>query len=1061
MKKITLLLLIMCFLSEFISAQTYPGTPVSNPVRTYTQNDTKGVWVIGNGAPIFSPTAKMSQLYFDYIGQKPYFWNGSAWVDWSAGYIISAANGLTETAGTVKIGGPLIEETTIDLDGNDFIISGTGGFAVDVTGNIQLQTAGTIDLLADGKLQTFTLANMEVYAAQDIAIETDDVINIHAINGGSIIVDNNDFVLTATAGDVQINSPGTTAGVVNGIAYKSDIANSVAVTDYGVNTTTAGVPDDGKVWTYNSTTNEMELVTPMGVDGLVAGTGIAFSGAAPDITISNIMPYDNRVVIVDPPLTYPYRPPFDVLKQDDSIYTISSSFSLQAWANVDTSSGVIYVDINTGSDSDNGTTWSLAKKSIKAALAVSGVRKIVIAKGYYFKQFSWDNTVPNGQNLEIIGDLTQGVGDSIYITKDMRDEAGAFSPTTNYYSATLTNTPTAVYDRSNANAYGDPTKLTLVGSIGAVNTTVNSWFWSAGIIYIRTFDSRAPDADMVYSDNTTPSVRLKNNYTYYLKNLNIQYGSLYCDNLDGSGGLKVYAENIIGLGGGCFFDGTEEYMIFNSIFRGSEGDLINIDPNNGINPKGVEYNITCYNVTVDASGQASSAHNGSTPIRINGNYSNTSGQNIADVNGCYSWLVNCNASSSASAGYLFGTGASQTYAWLDHCTSTNQGTFDIEESTNGNIRIRDFVGDGINSGTLDTFLFQFPSDTIPAHRIEGILGITNDTLYENPSPYLLPTQFGIYKYLSSVTNSLIGLPVGTSGQTLRYDVSGNPVATSHFFNNGTDFGFGTTTMTEFVNTYKATGNVYWLLQAPTSGQEMGIRLLNSSSQNWKMATQNTFLSGALVFTTSNSIGSASNMRLMIARTGEVGINTGVSAIPDRLLHIEGTASSASSLFYNIRRSVITTGTAAAGLGTAQEDEIQNASGTMRVAGEANVLWTDATNASEDADYVLKLIQDGTLAERFRVSSKGKITLNATNTAGGTTGDQTINKPSGTVNIAAAGTSVVVTNNLVSTTSLVIPIFRSNDTTAKSAVIVPGSGLFTVYLNVAATAEVSIGFIVIN
>ena len=289
MKKITILLLLMCFLSEFIFAQTYPGTPVSNPVRTYTQNDTKGVWVIGNGAPIFSPTAKMSQLYFYYMNQTGYFWNGSAWVAWTNDFLRTASNGLTEDGTNVKLGGLLTEETTIDLDGNDLIIEGTGGFAIDVTSNIQLQTAGTIDLLADGKLQTFTLANMEVYAAQDIAIETDDVINIHAINGGSIIVDNNDFVLTATAGDIQLNSPGTTAGVVNGIAYKADIANGVAVTDYGVNTTTAGVPDDGKVWTYNSTTNEMELQTlPSAIPGLnTIGSNQLTSGLRDSIVLNN------------------------------------------------------------------------------------------------------------------------------------------------------------------------------------------------------------------------------------------------------------------------------------------------------------------------------------------------------------------------------------------------------------------------------------------------------------------------------------------------------------------------------------------------------------------------------------------------------------------------------------------------------------------------------------------------------------------------------------------------------------------------------------------------------
>jgi hypothetical protein len=282
----TFLLLFFAVMAASVYGQTYPGTPVSNPVRTYTQNDTKGVWVIGNGAPIFSPTAKMSQLYFDYMNQTGYFWNGSAWVAWTNDFLRTASNGLTEDGTDVKLGGALTEPTTIDLDGNDFIIQGTGTMGFDIIGDIALLSTGGVEIRPDGKFEVHTLGNIEVNAAQDIDINTDDVINIQAVNGGSIIADNNDFVLEATAGDVQINSPGTTAGVVNGIAYKSDIANSVAVTDYGINITTGGMADDGKVWTYNGTANEMELVTPMGVDGLVAGTGIAFSGTAPDITIS-------------------------------------------------------------------------------------------------------------------------------------------------------------------------------------------------------------------------------------------------------------------------------------------------------------------------------------------------------------------------------------------------------------------------------------------------------------------------------------------------------------------------------------------------------------------------------------------------------------------------------------------------------------------------------------------------------------------------------------------------------------------------------------------------------
>lgn len=83
------------------------------------------------------------------------------------------------------------------------------------------------------------------------------------------------------------------------------------------------------------------------------------------------------------------------------------------------------------------------------------------------------------------------------------------------------------------------------------------------------------------------------------------------------------------------------------------------------------------------------------------------------------------------------------------------------------------------------------------------------------------------------------------------------------------------------------------------------------------------------------------------------------------------------------------------------------------------------------------------------------------TAGGTTGNQTINKPSGTVNIAAAGTTVTVTNSLVTANSIVHAVLRTNDGTAWIKNVVPGVGSFVINLGTAATGEVSIGFIVIN
>lgn len=98
---------------------------------------------------------------------------------------------------------------------------------------------------------------------------------------------------------------------------------------------------------------------------------------------------------------------------------------------------------------------------------------------------------------------------------------------------------------------------------------------------------------------------------------------------------------------------------------------------------------------------------------------------------------------------------------------------------------------------------------------------------------------------------------------------------------------------------------------------------------------------------------------------------------------------------------------------------------------------------------------------FGVTAAGKISVDQTITAGGTTGAQTINKPSGTVNFAAGASSLVVTNNNVTTSSLVFCVIRTNDATAVIKNVVSGSGTFTITLNAAATGETSVGFFVVN
>lgn len=98
---------------------------------------------------------------------------------------------------------------------------------------------------------------------------------------------------------------------------------------------------------------------------------------------------------------------------------------------------------------------------------------------------------------------------------------------------------------------------------------------------------------------------------------------------------------------------------------------------------------------------------------------------------------------------------------------------------------------------------------------------------------------------------------------------------------------------------------------------------------------------------------------------------------------------------------------------------------------------------------------------FSVNTTTGVLVPKTVTAAGTTGAQTINKTAGSVNFAAAATSLVVTNSFVSTNSVIVATVATNDSTMKSVAVVAGSGSFTLHANAAATAETRVNFVVLN
>jgi hypothetical protein len=97
---------------------------------------------------------------------------------------------------------------------------------------------------------------------------------------------------------------------------------------------------------------------------------------------------------------------------------------------------------------------------------------------------------------------------------------------------------------------------------------------------------------------------------------------------------------------------------------------------------------------------------------------------------------------------------------------------------------------------------------------------------------------------------------------------------------------------------------------------------------------------------------------------------------------------------------------------------------------------------------------------YKLMLYGNIATSKTIIAVGTTGNQTIDTVSGRVNIAAAGTTITITNSLVTANSIIMCTLATNDATAQINNVVAGAGSFVINI-VACTAETAINFLVIN
>jgi hypothetical protein len=395
------------------------------------------------------------------------------------------------------------------------------------------------------------------------------------------------------------------------------------------------------------------------------------------------------------PTTFPWQPPCRIFVYDGTAYT---DLDITRYKPAVTKS--YYVDVATG---DNGAAGTEAAplKSIKTALAKADVDAVYVAPGLYQWGDGWDYTsVTRSISVQRWGDSGE-VRISASVPHASLVWAAEAAPNEDVWAAAwATETMDEVFDAANLDVYGDYTLLTERASVAEVQANAGSFWVNAGVVYVRTVDSRTPDTD-IYVTVLSRNIRHTSAVTLYLANITAEFGqgTLYAVNASAS--LNLYAYNCV------FGYSTTQDMVYLSgggqaifeecVFKKSIGDCYK----NIANTTQAEVLlVNCEARTAGRSGtayNAYSSHDGATEVYVGCVGYNTYGPVINNIGVANTWMVGCYMHDSIAAGatnYNYGVTGNM---WLDTCVSSDS-TYDLVPAAASTIYTYDLTSGGSNSG---------------------------------------------------------------------------------------------------------------------------------------------------------------------------------------------------------------------------------------------------------------------------------------------------------------------------------------------------------------------------
>jgi hypothetical protein len=387
------------------------------------------------------------------------------------------------------------------------------------------------------------------------------------------------------------------------------------------------------------------------------------------------------------------------------VWTITSH-TIDDFRKVIASPIVKYVDAVNGLDTNNGNTSGTAYKTVTKLMTGTWDRAY-LAEGNY----AYSDNIFVVRDHELIGTgrvtLTRGyLGNEVVWT----DAGGGV------YTTPLT-AMQMVFENSIDDANGDPVALIKAASSALVATTPGSFYWHADedVLYVHRSDGSSPNTSDITINYASQTVATEYSYAENI----IYLGSLGGGNNTATT-FRLLLKNcrkicVPGSAGGI--SGNVWQWLENCVFARAGVDLNNVKESGGYNPAIVEVGCLMYDagVTYPSSTHitnTSTTHNSVITLRLNGDYSNTEGIVVHDVNAAISLNINCHAHDSVSgdATHLacFGTAAAvgeTSKVYLFECTTsgTGDGVANLAPLT-AHIYARDCNIHSVQAGTtLETF----------------------------------------------------------------------------------------------------------------------------------------------------------------------------------------------------------------------------------------------------------------------------------------------------------------------------------------------------------------------